>query len=114
MSLLRDQPDMEVVGEASDGEAVVDLALKSRPDVVIMDVSMPHLSGIEATRRITATDPDICVIGLSMHEQADMAGAMRRAGAVAYLPKDGPVEELIAAIRNAPTRRGRARRNLNE
>ncbi|HUT89783.1 MAG TPA: MASE3 domain-containing protein [Thermoguttaceae bacterium] len=114
VSLLRDQPDMEVVGEASDGEAAVDLALKTRPDVVIMDVSMPQLSGIEATRRITATDPDIRVIGLSMHEQADMAGAMRRAGAVAYLPKDGPVEELIAAIRHASTRRGRARRNLNE
>jgi DNA-binding NarL/FixJ family response regulator len=69
-----------------------------------MDVTMPRLSGAEATRRIVAAQPEIRVIGLSMHEQADMDGAMRRAGAVHYLAKDGPTEELIAAIRSAAWR----------
>ena len=102
-SVLQDQTDIEVVGEASDGQVAVELAFKTRPDVVVMDVAMPRLSGVDATRLITAAHPHIRVIGLSMHEQADMAGAMRGAGAVAYLPKDSPVEELIAAIRNAAT-----------
>jgi PAS domain S-box-containing protein len=104
VSILRDQPDMEVVGEACDGEGAVDLALKMRPDVVVLDVTMPLLSGIEATRRIKRTHPDTRIIGLSMHEQADIATAMREAGAVAYLAKDGPVEDLIEAIRNAAMR----------
>jgi DNA-binding NarL/FixJ family response regulator len=60
---------------------------------------MPRLNGIEATRRITAVLPEMRVIGLSMHEQADMAEAMRRAGAVGYFPKDGLAEQLVAAIR---------------
>ena len=98
-SLLGDQPDVEVVAEASDGEAAVDLALRTRPDVIIMDVTMPRLNGIEATRKITAILPEVRVIGLSMHEEADMAEAMRRAGAVEYFPKDGLAEQLIAAIR---------------
>jgi DNA-binding NarL/FixJ family response regulator len=101
VSLLEVQPDIKVVAEASDGESAVDLTLSTRPDVVVMDVTMPHLNGVEATQRISAARPEIRVVGLSMHEQADMAGAMRRAGAVNYLPKDGPAEELIAAIRNA-------------
>jgi DNA-binding NarL/FixJ family response regulator len=98
-SLLADQPDIEIVAEAADGEAAVDLALRIRPDVIVMDITMPRLNGVEATRRITAALPQMRVIGLSMHEQAGMAEAMRRAGAVDYFPKDGLVEQLVAAIR---------------
>ncbi len=104
VSLLRDHADMEVVGEASDGESAVELALKIRPDVVIMDVALPRLSGVEATRRIVASQPGIRVIGLSMHEQADMENAMRSAGAVDYLAKDGPTDDLVAAVRSAARR----------
>ncbi len=98
-SLLSDQPDIEIVAEASDGQAALDLALHVRPDVVVIDVTMPRLNGIEATRRITAALPDVRVIGLSMHEEADMAEGMRRAGAADYFRKDGLVEQLVAAIR---------------
>ncbi len=96
--LLQLQPNVEVVGLASDGQQAVDLAMQTRPDAVIMDVSMPRLSGIEATRRIHADLPSVCVIGLSMHTEADMAERMQEAGAAAYLPKTCPCEDLIAAI----------------
>ena len=98
--LLQMQPDIEVISQASDGQMAVDQVLQLRPDVVIMDVSMPRLSGMEATRRITAQLPGIRVIGLSMHGHDDVAAAMTAAGAVAYLAKTSPPESLIAAIRS--------------
>lgn len=101
--LLRDQPDFEVVSEASDGQMAVELARETEPDVIIMDVSMPRLNGVEATRIIAAEMPQVRVIGLSMHAQEDMAGAMRRAGAVGYVTKGAPSEILTAAIRDAAT-----------
>jgi DNA-binding NarL/FixJ family response regulator len=66
-----------------------------------MDVTMPHLDGIEATRRILAELPNTLVVGLSMHEQQSMAAAMHAAGAAIYLPKDGPADALIKAIRSS-------------
>ena len=90
---------MKLVGEAGDGEEAVALALEGHPDVVLMDVTMPRLDGLEATRRITAAMPDVRVIGLSMHEEEDMARALREAGAAAYLSKGGSWEALLAAIR---------------
>ncbi len=102
--LIRDEADMEVVGEAADGAEAVEMACRLRPDVVIMDVSMPKVNGIEATARIAAGVPGARVIGLSMYERADREEAMRAAGAVAYLRKDGPSENLIAAIRAASGR----------
>jgi PAS domain S-box-containing protein len=99
VSLLRRAEGVEVVGEAADGCDAVAKARALRPDVVIMDVSLPRMSGIEATRRIIADSPDVRVIGLSLHEEADMAAAMRMAGASAYLTKGGPADALMAAIR---------------
>jgi len=97
--LLRDFPDIEVVGEASTGEDAVEQARLAAPDVVVMDVSMPGMSGIDAARLITAEFPACRVIGLSMHEKEEMAHAMFDAGAAVYLSKGGLADDLIAAIR---------------
>jgi CheY-like chemotaxis protein len=97
--LLQEESGIEVVGEAADGEEAVRLASELRPDVVLMDVTMPRLDGVEATLLIVAANPGIRVIGLSMHEDAAMAAAMLRSGAVTYLTKGGSAKDLIAAIR---------------
>lgn len=99
--LLREEKDIELVGEACDGLMAVEMARRLRPDVVVMDISMPRLNGIEATRIITAEQPDVRVIGLSMYEMADVAIAMRDAGAMTYLTKGCPSADLIAAIRKS-------------
>ncbi len=98
-AVLEEEPDILVVGQASDGEETVEMAGRLSPDVILMDVSMPKVDGIEATRRIIAQSPGAYVIGLSLHDAADMSAVMHEAGAKAYLTKDGPTEELIAAIR---------------
>ena len=98
--LIRAQPDMAVVGEASDGRSAIELARRVRPDVVVMDVSMPGVNGIEATRTIHTELPDVKVIGLSMFEEAERANAMRAAGAVDYLTKNGSSDALVRAIRD--------------
>lgn len=98
--LLREQPDIQVVSEASDGQMAIDLAHETAPDVVIMDVTMPRMNGVDATRRLKEELPHIKVIGLSMHEKEDMAKAMREAGAVKFITKGAPSEILTAAIRD--------------
>ena len=97
--LLDEEPDLEVVGQASDGEEAVELADQLQPDVVLMDITMPKLNGIDATRKISDELPWIRVIGLSMHEYADVAAAMMEAGAVGYVAKGTPAEFLLDAIR---------------
>jgi DNA-binding NarL/FixJ family response regulator len=104
--LLRAEADIEVVGEAADGRAAVTLAHQLLPDVVIMDVSMPVLGGVEATRLIHAELPQVRVIGLSMFQEAERASAILEAGAVQYLSKSGPSDLLIAAIRGCARRVG--------
>ncbi|KAB7627586.1 response regulator [Alkalilimnicola sp. S0819] len=98
--VLGETPDIELVGKAADGLEAVRLADRLKPDVVIMDVGMPRLNGIEATRRICIRHPQTRVIGLSMHDQRDMEGAMLAAGAQSYLTKGGSTEELLGEIRN--------------
>ena len=101
VGLLGREPDMQLVGEAANGREAVDLAYRMRPDVLIMDVSMPLINGIEATRQIKAHVPEARVIGLSMATDPDTAERMRQAGADAYLCKTDSAEELLAAIRGA-------------
>ena len=96
--VLNTQPGIEVVGFAADGEEAVALAASLQPQVVVMDVSMPRLDGIAATRQIAAACPQIKVIGLTMHADEDSREAMRAAGAVECLVKTGPTEDLVAAI----------------
>ena len=101
-SLLAAAADVEVVGRAADGAEAVSLALELNPDVVLMDVSMPKLDGVEATRRIRAAAPRVRVIGLSMHETDDRERDMFEAGAERYVVKDGPPETLLHALRHPP------------
>lgn len=97
--LLAAYGDIQVVAEAPDGEEAIRLATQLRPDVVVMDVDMPGVNGIEATRHITGSLPEVQVIGLSMHADNDSAAAICKAGAVSYLNKGGAPEQLVAAIR---------------
>jgi PAS domain S-box-containing protein len=99
--LLSEQPDIEIVGQAGDGRQAVDLVRDLQPNVVLMDITMPRMGGIQATRIITTHFPNVRVIGLSMHEEADMAAAMCEAGAIAYLNKGDPPKTLLAAIRGS-------------
>lgn len=98
-NLLEGEPDFAVAGQAHDGREGVRLALEQKPDVILMDVSMPEISGIEATAEICRHEPGIRIIGLSMHKDAAMERKMRDAGACAYLTKGGSSEELIETIR---------------
>ena len=96
--LLEDNGQIEVVGQASDGQEALELARRLQPDVVTMDVSMPRLSGMEATRLLHAEMPEVQVIGLSMYAESSVAEAMKAAGAVNYLAKSAPPESLVDAI----------------
>lgn len=96
--LLDNQPDMEVVGEAQDGRTAVKLAAELSPHVIIMDVSMPDLNGIEASRQISSKYPDIKIIALSMHSDTLYVAEMLKSGSSGYLLKDCAFEELARAI----------------
>lgn len=96
---LKEQPDIEIAGEAADGKTAIRIVRSLRPDVVTMDVSMPEMGGIEAARAIHAEFPDVSIIGLSMFEEAKQAAAMREAGAVSYLSKSASFDSLLEAIR---------------
>ncbi|MDH5202517.1 MAG: response regulator transcription factor [Nitrospirota bacterium] len=98
-SLLEKQPDMEVVAEAKDGRTIVELAMERLPNVVIMDIAMPGLNGIEATHKIIARTPGIKVVALTMHSDRRFIVEMLKAGATGYLLKDCAFEELTYAIR---------------
>ena len=103
--LLKSQEDMVVVAEAEDGEASVRLAEELSPDVILMDINMPGMNGIHATRAIRSRLPDSIVIGLSMFDAADMAEEMIGAGACGYIEKSGVPEALFEAIRTSCRKR---------
>jgi DNA-binding NarL/FixJ family response regulator len=100
-SLLAEQPDFEVVGEAGDGRTAVRLAQELSAAVVIMDVTMPDLNGVDATRQLKSEAPDVKVVGLSMHPERQFVLEMLSVGASGYLLKDCPFTELVQAIRAA-------------
>jgi DNA-binding NarL/FixJ family response regulator len=97
--LIDRQTDMEVVGEASDGIAAVEVALAERPDVAVLDVSMPGLTGLQAARQIHAHDAEIALLMLSMHEDERYFFDALDAGALGYVPKRAADSDLIDAIR---------------
>ena len=97
-AMIVEQPDMEVVGEAENGRLAVNLARTLSPDVVVMDIGMPDLNGIEATRQIVAEVPGVKIIGLSMYSDRRYVAGLFGAGASGYLLKDIEFEELIEAI----------------
>ncbi|HTS50466.1 MAG TPA: response regulator transcription factor [Bryobacteraceae bacterium] len=97
--LLERQPGFDVVGEAGDGREIVELAREHHPDVIVMDIAMPNMNGIEATRRIVEKNPETGVVILSMHYDESYVLRSLKAGARAYLLKDALKAELIAAIR---------------
>jgi two-component system, NarL family, response regulator NreC len=97
--ILGAQSDLEIVGEAGNGREAVELAAELKPDVVVMDVTMPELNGIEATRRVTAENPHIRVVALSMHKDSVYVREILRAGARGYLLKESVADDLVAAVR---------------
>ena len=98
-ALIEKEEDIELVGEAKDGRAACTLARQLAPDVVVLDIVMPGLNGIEAARRMVAEMPGVKVIALSMHSDRRFVIEMLRAGAAGYLLKDAAFDELARAIR---------------
>ena len=97
-SLIETQQEMKLIGEAESAQEAVQLAIKLKPDVVIMDISMPDLNGIDATRKIKAQTPDVKVLALSMHADKRFVSGMLKAGASGYLLKESAFEEMVRAI----------------
>ena len=104
--ILDNQADMEVVGEAANGRDAVLIAEELQPDIVVMDVTMPELNGIEATRRIAEKSPRTRVLALSMHKDSVYVREILRAGAKGYLLKDAAGNDLLEAVRAVAARGG--------
>jgi two-component system response regulator NreC len=97
--ILSSQPDMQIIGEAGNGKEAVEMTEKLLPDVIVMDVAMPELNGIEATRKIIAALPRSRILALSMHKDSVYVREILRAGARGYLLKDSIDSDLLAAVR---------------
>jgi DNA-binding NarL/FixJ family response regulator len=98
-AILGRQADMAIVGEAGNGREVMALAEETTPDLIVMDVAMPELNGIEATRRLTAALPQVRILALSMHKDSIYVREMLKAGARGYLLKDSSEQDLLEAVR---------------
>jgi len=97
--LLQSQPDIEIVAEAGSGEEAIELVQTHQPDVVLMDVTMPGMNGIEATRQLKTCCPSVAVLALTIHEEEDYFFRMLDAGASGYIPKRAAPDDLLRAIR---------------
>jgi len=97
-SLLESEPDMEVVGEAGDGRKALEMVRELKPDMVVMDITMPHLNGIDATRQIVREFPKVKVTALSVHSNTMFVADMLKAGAMGYVLKDSLFDELAESI----------------
>lgn len=97
-AILREQPGFEVVGEADNGRAALESVRRLRPDVVLMDLELPELNGVEATRRIAASGVGARVLVLTLYDDEEVVARCLDAGAAGYVLKDGPTAELVAAI----------------
>ena len=100
VTLLTQEPYVDVVGQAADGAEAVELVRRLRPDILIVDVTMPKLNGVQVAAQVSRDVAGVKIIGLSMHERDDMAAAMKDAGAIAYCTKGGPSEMLLNVLRN--------------
>jgi len=99
--LIDTQADMRVIAEAADGHMAIELAETARPDVVILDVSMPHLNGLAAARAIKKVAPDVSLVALTRHDDDSYVRELLAAGAAAYVLKQSPSAELLRAVRAA-------------
>jgi DNA-binding NarL/FixJ family response regulator len=103
-ALIKGEPDMEVIAEADNGHEAVKLARKLKPDLIVMDINMPELNGVEATRQILSESPDIKILAFSMFSSRKHVLGMLQAGVAGYMLKDCAYEELIKAIRTLMAR----------
>lgn len=101
--LLENEDDVEIIGEAASASEAVEGALRLKPDVILMDIGLPDLSGIEATHKIKQEAPDVAIVALTIHEDEEYFFKMLEAGASGYVPKRAAPEELMTAIRAAAT-----------
>jgi DNA-binding NarL/FixJ family response regulator len=113
-SLIEQKSNLHIVGEAAEGRSAIKLCAKLLPDVVITDIAMPGLNGIEAARQIHKNHPNIKIIGLSMHANKKFIQGMFKAGGYAYLLKDGDTDELITAITTVMQNKKYLSKNVNQ
>lgn len=106
VALLDSSEDCQVIAQASDGIAAIDLTVRLRPDVVVLDITMPKLNGIEVVRRLTQDTPETRILVLTMHEEEEYVLHAVRAGAAGFLLKDSATNELLAAVRALKNGRG--------
>jgi two-component system response regulator NreC len=99
--LLENERDAEIVGEASSASEAIEAAMRLKPNVILMDIGLPDLSGIDATREIKKRTPDVSIVALTIHEDEEYFFKMLEAGASGYVPKRAAPEELLTAIRAA-------------
>jgi CheY-like chemotaxis protein len=116
-AILEGYADVTIIGEAEDGMQAVAMAAELKPDVVIMDINLPHIDGIEAIKRIKAAQPMIVIIGLSVINSAHLVQAMKDAGAATFISKDAAVEQLhdtiLALMPRSPEPAGSKRRPVS-